>query len=386
MNPLTHLSPSPNSLTLRSQPSLKPQEQGQPPARESVGALGQLQERALSSIGRALGMELGQLKTLQTEDYTPDQVAGRITSFVAQGLENARLRGKSEDQLQSLYESAIQGAQRGFREARELLDSLQVLTGDIAKQVDETERLTFAGLDKLAPRKTSASSLTGMAAAQRFAEAQDFSLMLKTREGDIVQIRFGRNLEAQGNMALARDGSGNQAAILDVSRSERTGLEFRIEGDLNADELKAIQTLVQDVAGLARDFFNGDVQKAFSQAPTIRFDAGQLALMSLNLSHSERFSAAQVYEGVQRLDDPAQGEGSLRLGHLLRELRELSGRPALGFVEQPFQAIGQILQGLVEQDSAFTAAQPDQQALYRLHLGQLLESLKPTEGLGPPSL
>lgn len=384
MNPLTHLSPSASNLILRSQPTSKPQAQEQG-VQGPAGALGQVQERALSSIGQALGMEVGQLKSLKAEDYTPERVAERITSFVAQGLESARLRGKSEDELQSLYESAVKGAKQGFQEARELLDSLQVLTGNIAKQVDETERLTFEGLGKLAPRQAAQSSMTGVAAAQRFAQADDFSLSLKTREGDTVQIRFGRSLEAQGSFAFVRDGSGNQAAILDVSRSEQTGFQFSVEGDLNADELKAIHTLIQDIAGLARDFFNGDVQKAFEQAPGIRFDGGQLAAMSLTMSRSERFSAAQVYEGVQRLDQPAQGEGGLRLGHLMRELRELGGRPELGFVEQPFQAIGQILRGLVEQDSAFKSAQPDQQALYREHLSRLLESISPPETSASPA-
>ncbi|QIK36971.1 hypothetical protein GWK36_01990 [Caldichromatium japonicum] len=374
MNPLTHLSPSASNLILRSQPTPKPQEQEQG-QQGSSGALGQVQERALSSIGRALGMEVGQLKSLKAEDYIPERVAERITSFVAQGLESARLRGKSEDELQSLYESAFKGAKQGFQEARELLDSLQVLTGNIAKQVDETERLTFEGLERLAPRQMTESSITGVAAAQRFAQTDDFSLSLKTREGDTVQLRFGRSLEAQGNFAFLRDGLGNQAALLDVSRTEQTGFQFSVEGDLNEDELKAIQTLIQDISGLARDFFNGDVQKAFEQAQGIRFDIGQLAAMNLTMSRSERFSAAQVYEGVQRLDQPAQGEGRLRLGHFMRELRELGGRPELGFVEQPFQAINQILRGLVEQDSAFKSARPELQAQYREHLSQLLESL-----------
>ena len=373
-----------NSLTLRSHTQVGAQA-GSPSLREPAGALSSLQEKALGAIAREIpGMDVSGLKKLDPNEYTPEKVAGRITDFVAMGLENARARGKSEDEIQALYESAVKGAEQGFKEAKDILSNLKVLEGNVAEQVGATEKLTFEGLAKLSPTQpkteteaTQAPSTTsGVAVAERYQNAEDFSLKLKTRDGDEVEISFSRNFEAQGSFGFSQDGEGNSAAVLDVSQSEKTGYGFSVKGDLSEDELKAIQTLVQDVGKLAKDFFGGDVQKAFEQAPDVRFDSSQLASMNLTMSRSESYSAARIYEGTQKLAAPEQENAGRRLGHMMRELRESAERPQLDFLSQPNQAAGQILQGLVEQDDRFQNADADQQKHYQDYVQRLLSSLE----------
>ncbi|NVZ09154.1 DUF5610 domain-containing protein [Allochromatium humboldtianum] len=377
-----------NSLTLRSHTQVGAQA-GSPSLREPAGALSSLQEKALGAIAREIpGMDVSGLKKLDPNEYTPEKVADRITSFVAMGLENARARGKSEEEIQALYESAVKGAEQGFKEAKDILSNLKVLEGNVAEQVDATEKLTFEGLAKLSPTQpkteteaTQAPSTTsGVAVAERYQQAEDFSLKLKTRDGDEVEISFSRNFEAQGRFGFSQDGEGNSAAVLDVSQSEKTGYGFSVKGDLSEDELKAIQTLVQDVGKLAKDFFGGDVQKAFEQAPDVRFDSSQLASMNLTMSRSESYSAARVYEGTQRLEQPESVQNAgRRLGHMMRELRDSFERPELGFLSQPDRAASDIMRGLVEQDGRFQQASPDQQGLYEQNLSQLLNSITPPQ-------
>jgi len=362
-----------NTLTLKSHTQVGAQA-GSPSLREPAGALSSLQDKALSAIAREIpGMDVAGLKKLDPNEYTPEKVADRITRFVALGLENARARGKSEEEIQSLYESAVRGAEQGFKEAKEILSNLRVLEGKVAEQVEATEKLTFEGLAKLSPALARAepknapptAAISGLAVADRYQKAEDFSLRLKTREGDEVEISFSRNLEAQGRFGFSQDGEGNSASVLDISRSESTGYQFSVKGDLSEDELKAIQKLVQDVGRLANDFFGGDVQKAFEQAPDVRFDPSQLASMNLTLSRSESYSAARIYEGTQRLEQPESIQNAgRRLGHMMRELRETAERPELGFLSRPDQTVGQLLKGLVEQDGRFQNADADQQTRY----------------------
>lgn len=376
-----------NSLSLKSHTQVGQARTDAQSLREPAGALSSLQEKALGAIAREIpGMDVSGLKKLDPNEYTPEKVADRITGFVAMGLENARARGKSEEEIQALYESAVKGAERGFKEAKDILSNLKVLEGNVAEQVDATEKLTFEGLAKLSPlqpkTETEAvpapSTTSGVAVAERYQQAEDFSLKLKTRDGDEVEINFSRNFNAQSRFAVSQDGEGNSAAILDVSQSENTGYLFSVKGDLSEDELKAIQTLVQDVGQLAKDFFGGDVQKAFEQAPDVRFDSSQLAAMNLTMSRSESYSAARIYEGTQRLEQPESVQNAgRRLGHMRRELRDSVERPELGFLEQRDQAAGRILQGLVEQDGRFQAADTDQQARYREYVERLLSSLEP---------
>ena len=87
------------------------------------------------------GMSAEKLSGLEAEDFTPDKVAGRISDFVAQGLEAARSRGASEERLTEMYNAAVKGVEKGFAEAREILDELDMLNGGIAAQIDETEQL-----------------------------------------------------------------------------------------------------------------------------------------------------------------------------------------------------------------------------------------------------
>ncbi|MTW20964.1 DUF5610 domain-containing protein [Allochromatium palmeri] len=376
-----------NSLTLKSHTQVGAQS-GSPSLREPAGALSSLQEKALGAIAREIpGMDAPGLKKLDPNEYTPEKVADRITSFVAMGLENARARGKSEEEIQSLYESAVRGAEQGFKEAKDILSNLKVLEGNVAEQVGATEKLTFEGLAKLSPNQPKTettgapapSTTSGVAVAERYQQAEDFSLKLKTRDGDEVEISFSRNFDAQSSFAVSQDGEGNSAAVMDISQSEKTGYLFSVKGDLSEDELKAIQTLVQDVGNLAKDFFGGDVQKAFEQAPDVRFDSSQLASMNLTMSRSESYSAARAYEGTQKLAAPEQENAGRRLGHMMRELRDSVERPELDFFSQPDQAAGQILQGLVEQDGRFQGADADQQARYQEYVQRLLSSLEPEQ-------
>lgn len=390
-SPFSLVSNSSNSLTLKSYTSAGtsgPAGAGSPSLREPAGALSSLQEKALGAIAREIpGMDVSGLKKLDPNEYTPEKVADRITSFVAMGLENARARGKSEEEIQALYESAVKGAEQGFKEAKDILSNLKVLEGNVAEQVGATEKLTFEGLAKLSPNQAkteaqapaAATATSGLAVAERYQNAEDFSLKLKTRDGDEVEISFSRNFEAQGSFAVSQDGEGNSAAVMDISQSESTGYQFSVKGDLSEDELKAIQTLVQDVGHLAKNFFGGDVQKAFEQAPDVRFDASQLASMNLTMSRSESYSAARIYEGTQKLAPPEQENAGRRLGHMMRELRESAERPEIGFLSQPDQAAGQILQGLVEQDGRFKDADADQQARYQEYVQRLLSSLEPKQ-------
>ena len=146
---------------------------------------------------------------------------------MARGLENARAQGKSDEEVQALYDSAVRGVERGFKEAKTILENLNLLNGGISEQVQATEDATFATLRQLAPSSTLAGLDTGasaVGAAQRYQKAEDFQLSLRTKDGDTVKVSFSRALDAQVSLGVAADGQGNQALALDVSRSFQHGL------------------------------------------------------------------------------------------------------------------------------------------------------------------
>lgn len=329
---------------------------------------------------RIPGMSAEKLSGLDAEDFTPDKVAGRISDFVAQGLEAARSRGASEERLTDMYNAAVKGVEKGFAEAREILDELSMLSEPIAARIDETEKLTFDALAAIAPGSQASSSLSqvAMGGAERFRNAEDMSLTVKTRDGDEVTINFSRNQSYDATYGAGADSEGNATAWMDVSRSESSQYQFSVRGDLDEGELEALEQMVRDISGVADEFFNGDVQKAFEQSADISFDASELQSMQLDMSYSRSWSQASTYEQVGNLEQPVDKPG-LRLGQLMKDLADSAGAPSLGFLQSPAQAGRDLLTGMVEQDNRFQSALEELQNSYRNNLKQLVDAVLPLE-------
>ncbi len=322
------------------------------------------------------GMTTEKLSGLDAQNFTPDKVAGRISDFVAAGLAAAKNRGASDERLQQMYDAALKGVETGFKEAREILDNLNVLQGDIKTQVDETEQKTFDALAEIAPGSRDAVAQAVLGAAERYRNAEDMSLTVKTQDGDEVTINFSRNQSYDATYGAGADSQGNSAAWMDVSRSENTQYQFSVKGELDEGEIDALQQMVRDISGVADEFFNGDVQKAFEQSAGIRFDSSELSSMDLSMSYSRSLSQAASYEQVGSLSQPVDKPG-LRLGQMMKDLADSAGAPSLGFLQSPAQAGRDLMTGLVEQDGRFSDAIKELQDSYRNNLKQLLDTVLP---------
>lgn len=328
------------------------------------------------------GMGSDELRSLSAGDFSPDKVASRISDFVAAGLDAARARGASDEKLQSLYDAALGGVQKGFAEARDVLESLQLLNGQIAEQVDETEKLTFEALNGLAPGNASASSSESarLSIVERFQNAEDMELTVFTQDGDEVRISFSRDQNYESGYSAAADGQGNAAAIFSLSRAEYSEYSFSISGELDDGEIDVLQNLVKDVSNLADEFFNGDVQKAFEQSGSLGFDTNELASMTLDMSYTRQYASVASYEQVSQLDQVADKPGR-RLGHLMKDMAESFGAPSLGNLMAPGQLGRELFEGLVNQDSRYIDAAAELQDRYATNLRTLLDAVLPVEGV-----
>lgn len=340
-------------------------------------SLNALQNQILQNLARAIpGQSPGSLQRLDASDFTPEKVADRIAAFVEMGLANARARGASESELQALKEQATRGVEQGFREAREILSGLHLLEGRIAEDVDETERLTFAALEelKLDPGERALGGTTGLFMMERFSRADSLELNITTQSGAEVRIQF-ESRQDERLQAQIQVQEGESSGWLDVSRFEASGYQFSIEGDLDPDELRAVQDLVRDAGSLANEFFNGDVQRAFEMLPELRFDTTQLQAMELSMTRTETYHMTQAYEQTQQIDAPEHSRAARRLGQLAEAMRERFNLPALQFLDNPVEAGGQIMNTLMEQDSRFKEAAAERQQQFQDNLARLLDAV-----------
>ncbi len=140
-------------------------------------SLALLYRTALEAINEELAPYMGnnavQNSVATGMDYSPEATAGRIVDFATQffSVYQQQNRGLAfEDQLNG-FMNIIGGAiDQGFGEAKDILDRLQVLNGDVAAGVDETYQHVQSGLqafyERMLPPKDSETETTNSTDAQ----------------------------------------------------------------------------------------------------------------------------------------------------------------------------------------------------------------------------
>ncbi|MBL3600870.1 MAG: DUF5610 domain-containing protein [gamma proteobacterium endosymbiont of Lamellibrachia anaximandri] len=123
------------------------------------GAAGQPQallfRSAIEKLNELLLPELGGNAVQQAADsgidFSPEATAERIVGF-ATGFFPAFLDTHSNEDPQAALDEFMQiirdAIEQGFSEAREILDGLSVLEGDIAANIDTTFELVLEGLER----------------------------------------------------------------------------------------------------------------------------------------------------------------------------------------------------------------------------------------------
>lgn len=192
---------------------------------------------------------------------------------------------------------------------------------------------------------------TAISAATRYQKAESFSLELQTKEGDKVTVRFGYRLD-QTETYQANRSEQQRSSYFELSRQEKSHFQFQVEGNLNEDELDAINNLIRDVGQISNDFFNGDFQQAFDQASEFKLDKSQLASMALHLKRTETSSAATAYQQVKNLPE---FETNLPKGlqHAASVMERSQQNPLLSFTDSLRSFQLELLDQLVKQDSRF---------------------------------
>jgi hypothetical protein len=133
-------------------------------------------------LANRLGLEPGALDG-KRDDFTPDKVADRIIGFIEQRLKSEAAAGADTSKLEGLLAQAREGVEKGFAEARKILDGMGVLKGKVAEDIDATYEKIQSGLKGLESdylAKTPASSGNAVAVAarsERFAaQAETFDM------------------------------------------------------------------------------------------------------------------------------------------------------------------------------------------------------------------
>lgn len=309
------------------------------------------------------------------EDFTPQAVAGRILGFVEQALGNLP---ESEERT-NLLGQARQGIEKGFAEARDILEGMGVLQGRVADDIDETYDLVTQGLDRLENPQAAAAQASAVQAAayssSRVASGA-LSLQVTTADGDRVTLSLSRE-QGDARSAYAVSGEGFTGVAASSTSYRSASFSLSVEGTLDDDERKAIAALAKDVDKLSDRFFSGDTRAAFAAASRLGYDSEQLASFSLDLSHTVVRREVVAYQAVSRGGSAATADESAPLREAVSATADLRSlwravRDS-GLFAQPEEALGDLfggigqIKGLLEQaDEAMTRARELLDAFGRL--------------------
>ena len=226
---------------------------------------------------------------LTVEEYSPENVAARILSFV-RGV--ARAAGNDAEKTAAMLEQARAGIERGFGEARDILGSLGAFSGAVAENANRTYGLLQQGMDDL-----SAELLAGngpntavRSVNARSVSGQTADVELVTREGD--RVRLSISLSSSEQLSWRHDNASLHASY---SQSRQANLSFSVEGDLNADEQRAIGNLLQRVDELAQRFYDGDLRGTIDRALALPDHMDQMSELSVTLT-TQATRAVSAYQ------------------------------------------------------------------------------------------
>ena len=132
---------------------------------------------------------------------------------------------------------------------------------------------------------TSASTLS-------YRRAESTSIFITTQEGDTVELKIQARESATLDTS-ASETDDKRLAELNLKMQGSTEISFSVNGNLNAEELAAIQGVIEKTSAIAQDFFKGDVRSAFAKAEQFNIDATQLTKVGLRMSSREELTYSQ---------------------------------------------------------------------------------------------
>lgn len=190
------------------------------------------------------------------------------------------------------------GVEKGFSETSDLLLQLNRLNQDTLDRLSQTYALLQAGLDRVntagdnGGQAVSVPSLDSLSQTTRVTYERSLStnLQIKTAEGDLVTIALTRKNGAEFSTSFEGDNNGSS---LSVSRTVFSDVDFQytVTGDLNGKETRAIKSFIENVAGVADKFFDGNLQDTLKKTAGLNDFGDEISSYSLTLTYDEILNA-----------------------------------------------------------------------------------------------
>ncbi|MEQ1528677.1 MAG: DUF5610 domain-containing protein [Methylococcales bacterium] len=262
-----------------------------------------IEHQVVNAIQKAIDTNRVSSASTDDQNLTPDQVADRILALVQQVYGQLQNNDANFDKAE-FFAKIKQTIDSSFSTAKELL---QKDSGLSAEEIDKNLSAVYGkiqdGLTKLEsadPAATAAQAIQLQSYAAQSSQSAEIKVV--TKEGDVIKINMAQS-RSVSQSAVSIDQNGKQVNALQSSNSSQSSFSVSIEGNLNADEQKSLQELMEDMSKVGSSFFDGKTKSAFKHAQKIGLDTEQLASFSMSMSKQKSVQAVAAY---LQTDSPAQ--------------------------------------------------------------------------------
>ena len=325
--------------------------------------------------------------------FSPDTIASNIMNFVKMRAQQAYSDGRSESYIEGMISDAQRGVDQGFKEAKQDLSALGMLSDELNEKVDIAYDLTQSGLESIGKEQTyksddrnssTLSTIHSIEQEHRFqgfltfdsssqfqeimnqnvessviqSETQ-FSFELQTKEGDVVTVNLNSSFLREEQFSQYSDQAANYD-IREMFSDQQSIFSFQIEGDLNESEMKAIDNILIKVNDLASQFFSGNLEGALAKASDLGIESNEIANFELNLKESllmtrqQSVSSQNYYSSMN--NDFNQSSGIPELIQYANQLIDTYKN-----VDAEFEKPQSLLEGLLQSVAMIKNQQNDQE-------------------------
>lgn len=144
------------------------------------------------------------------------------------------------------------------------------------------------------------SSIGQSSYQQLSALSQASDIKVTTSEGDIVT--FSQDFFSGSFSDFSEELSQtNSIQTFTSARLTSNTMEFGVQGDLNEEELSDIKNLFKDLYGIAKDFFNGDIEGAMQDSLQLNKHMGSLSEVNASFSQATIMASSQTQHYIPQL-------------------------------------------------------------------------------------
>jgi hypothetical protein len=132
------------------------------------------------------------------------------------------------------------------------------------------------------------------------------ALEVKTQDGDTITLQ----MQSQWQSALYYSENNTPAAQskqMTMEQFQGYAIQFQVEGELDEEELAALDQVMQQLSVATNHFFNGDLGGAISSLEQFQLDSEEFTSLAIHMERSVSYSMAESYREVSQLS-PGSGQ------------------------------------------------------------------------------